>query len=414
MKIKKLLFYAGATIAILLAAVVSDLVSLEAISRTLAVAKLPPELRMAYDLGIIDPGDIRWRTLDVPIQKREFALLLRNACQLLGFPAGSSLKNLAASGIFDNPNSEKVISRKRALETLCRAVLAFADFGMVSLGKTDSEGFSDYRPPEKYQSALAYLMEKGVARGYGDGYFGVGRALSKREAAYLVFRLYEQVSAGLMKKKEGEITFVDLPSDHVAMNTIRFLAKCGAFDKIRFRPSFDGNRALSLGDCLGIVSGIIEKNKLSEGLSKLPAVWRGMDPRTPTTRGLFAMILEILVSSSEPSEGVHPVEYIYHDVVIGSAEEKALSALARFGIVIGYPNGILRGNEYLSWFEAIGVIEAVVKSIKIPHEASLDESSQGDQLLKKSEFEDFVKVVKEKKERIRSILKQKPLKNPRS
>ncbi len=77
----------GALAAIVLSAVLSDLGSLEAISQ--ALSGLPPELRMAVDLGIIDPSDFYRGGLNVPIKKRDFALLVKNTLQLLGDPKGA-------------------------------------------------------------------------------------------------------------------------------------------------------------------------------------------------------------------------------------------------------------------------------------------------------------------------------------
>ncbi|MBF0500492.1 MAG: S-layer homology domain-containing protein [Candidatus Riflebacteria bacterium] len=390
-------FLIGTLAAGVMTATSFDLRGLEAVSERITEARMAPELRLGVDIGILDASDIRFGLVDVAIVRRDFGRVLKQTLQMLGAPAGSELSDLESTGIFELGNPRKSISRKQALETLCRAVIHLADSGFINLPAPCDTGFKDYAPPPKYQAALAFLRSKGVARGYQSGYFGIEKNLTKREAVYLLYRLYEQTAADMMSRtKKTDFFFVDIPTDHPVMASIKTVYDAGGFERIPLKASFDGNRPLLRRDAVLLMKGILAKRAHNTGDVSIEV----QDPFEALNRAEFAVLIEGLLAKTEnlaSSTEFTPATYV--DVAAGSPESRALEALSKRGIQLGYGNGYLRGDESVTWFEAVGVLASVASVCG--DTTKVDES--GDPA-GHDDFEKYAEMLRSKKARIRSIL----------
>ncbi|MFZ2957019.1 MAG: S-layer homology domain-containing protein [Candidatus Ozemobacteraceae bacterium] len=394
-------FLMGTLAAGVITATAFDVHGLEAVSKRVAVSYMAPELRLSIDIGLLDAADVRLGLVDAPIVRRDFARLLKQTLLLLGAPAGSEMSDLASSGIFAIGSPKKMISRRHTLEALYRTIIHLSDSGLLTLPEPRAEGFKDYTPPVKYQAALAYLREKGIARGYQSGIFGVEKMLTKREAVYFLYRLYEQTAAGMgARGKASDIFFVDIPNDHPVMPSIRAVAKAGGFDQVPLKPSFDGNRQLLRRDAVLLLKGILEKRAGTSGKKAVSVD----DPFGLVDRAELAVLMESLLvepaGESSQSPGISSFTYI--DVGAGTPEAKALEALSRHNIHLGYADGRLRGNQIVTWFETVGVLANVLPACG--DEQKVDDSSSP---AKQEDFEKYVDMLREKKARIRSILDHK-------
>ncbi len=392
-------FILGSFAAVFMTVSMTELPVLEAISDTTAFSRLSPELRLGLDIGIIDASDLESKSLDTPITRRSFSVLLKRVFQMLGAPAGSDLSDLRTSGIFDPAPSKRSVQRKAALEALARGTLHLADNGFLTLESKSTADFSDYRIPEKYRDAISFLKAKGIARGYPDGRFGVSRALTKREAVFLLYRFYEQVAGSLMIRQNTDVLqFVDLPLDHPAMTSLKVMEKAGAFTQMKFGMSFDGYSPLKVRDAACIVESILNKYDHSSESAEIKNLLKSRLPSQATTRGDLAILLGHLVKAFPARLGVSAESFTYTDVEAGTREAVALSALGEKGLFLGYPNGTFNGNEVITRYEAVGVFQAVLTTL------NLVTPDSGDQIAGKSDFEAFATLLKAKRARIQNIL----------
>jgi len=392
-------FIFGSLAAVFLTASMTELPVLEAISDNTAFGRLSPELRLGMDIGIIDASDLESRSLDTPITRRSFSVLLKRVFQMLGAPAGSELSDLRTAGIFDPSPSRRSVQRKSALEALARGTLHLADNGFLTLEPKATSNFSDYRIPEKYRDAISFLKSKGIARGYPDGRFGASRALTKREAVFLLYRFYEQVAGSLMIRQNSDVLqFVDLPLDHPAMDSLKAMEKAGAFTQMKFGMSFDGYSPLKVRDAVCIVESILTRYDQASESAKIRNLLIGRLPAQPATRGDLAILLGHLVKAFPAKLGVSAESFTYTDVEAGTREANALTALGEKGLFLGYPNGTFNGDEVISRYEAVGIFQAVLTTL------NLVTPDSGDQIAGKSDFEAFATLLKAKRARIQSIL----------
>ena len=340
--------------------------------------------------------------------RREFGLMVRQALQMLGHSAGKSLRAMDGSGIFSPSPSGAAMNRRQTLEALCRVIIALEAGDQISLAGISSERFADYNPPAKYAKAVGFLKQNNIARGFGKNVFGSGRTLMKRDGIFLVFRLYEQVSAMMMSKRQtGSIGFVDLAKDHPAMESIAVLFKAGAFDLIPGRPSFDGNRFIDLNGLSAMCQGIIDK----AGIQCLLEFEASPQARTrPATRIQLARILEKMAGLGKARVSHEPQRVApYADVPAGSPDVPVLERLHDLGIVLGYAGGNLHPDEQVTWFEAVGTLKALLKAVKFSDAADPIPEKTGDRLLVKQDIEDFAKLIRAKRANIRRILRAAPL-----
>ncbi|HEY9071447.1 MAG TPA: S-layer homology domain-containing protein [Candidatus Ozemobacteraceae bacterium] len=392
-------FVLGSLAAVLMTASMTELPVLEAISYSASYSRLSPELRLGVDIGILDAAELDGSSLNAPIHRRSFSVLLKRVLQMIGAPAGSELSDLRKAGIFDPSPAGRSVQRKAALEALARCTMHLADNGFITLDAKPVADFTDYRIPEKYRDAISYMRSANIVRGYPDGRFGASRALTKKEAVYLLYRYYEQVAGTMMiRQKADGPRFVDLPLDHPAMTSLKLIDKAGGFDQMKFGMSFDGYSPLQAKDAAAIVESILKKHERSAEADQVKTILAGRSASQNITRSDLARLLGHLVKAFPARLGTSAGSFTYTDVEAGTPDAEALSALGEKGLFLGYPNGSFRGDEIVTRYETVGTFQAVLTTLQ------LVTPDAEDQLAGKSDFEAFAALLKAKRARVQSIL----------
>ncbi|MBI3037786.1 S-layer homology domain-containing protein [bacterium] len=406
---RKKYFLAGAAAAGFWVASTFEINSLEALSK-IPWKSYSPEIRLAYDLGLINPSFIQSDLWDSGITRRNFSVGLAQALQLIGCPAGSTLRDLEESGIFKIRSPELRLSRREAIEALCRAANYLSENGFISLGVEGRGKFADYKVPNKLKHAMGFLEERKIVKGYQDGKLHVLRQTSNREAICLLYRFYEQTSMAIAhgKKREG-CYFVDLPMDHPIMESVNLLEKAGAFEFISLGSSFDGYNSMTVGDAAGMVSGVLKRCQKGAFLGQIQNIIRECESSSFLTRGKLVFLMEILIKSANVPDG-NEIEIAYCDVSTEAKETIALESLAKAGIKFGYSDGRFAGHEVVSRIEIVKTIEAVIKQVGL----SPSEEEPVSQLIPtiqnypvKTDFENFSNMIRSKQAFIHKLLTRK-------
>ena len=124
------------------------------------------------------------------------------------------------------------------------------------------------------------------------------------------------------------------------------------------------------------------------------------DKEQYTTRKQMALVLEFLLDSFA-SDKIQTANIDYIDVSKQDAEYTALSKLAGCNINLSYGNRKLSSNEYVTWFEAVNIINKTLKFAGITNSVKkVDMSAPAD----KADFERLKNILIQKKAKIRSIL----------
>ena len=128
------------------------------------------------------------------------------------------------------------------------------------------------------------------------------------------------------------------------------------------------------------------------------------DKEEYTTRSQMALVLEFLLDSfAENKIKAANIEYV--DVSKKDPEYQALAKLAGCNIKLGYGNRTFSGNENVTWFEAVNLINKTLKFAGITSNAkNVDMSAPAD----KADFERLKNILIQKKAKIRKILGPKP------
>ncbi|MBF0544422.1 MAG: S-layer homology domain-containing protein [Candidatus Riflebacteria bacterium] len=396
MESRKKYYFVGTLAAVILTAISFNLSNLEAFTQKFNLASLNPEVRMCIDLGIISSQDVKKANLDSPIDCFSLGNLLKRTLQMLGTPAGSNLGEFGRTKIFPGFYSRKNILRGEAVEVFGRLVQYLAHNNKIVLAATKVFTFSDFNSTRIDQLSFGYLKEKGIVRGYKNGKLGSNRPLSRREAFCFIYRLYEQVAKEMTSRyRNRELVFVDIPIDHEFMSIIKTVSKAGGLKYVIMGPSFDGNRILQKRDISDIMKGIYEKINQGE---KVNLVFNG---KPFLSRIELALICEKLLSGIRPGNSTNYFSYI--DVKPGSLEESALRRLQENGIMLGYGDGKLRGEEGVTWYEGFGILAKVLE-LHGYSQISNEEYIPAD----KRDFEQFAEILKSKRAKVRSILRRQP------
>jgi hypothetical protein len=330
--------------------------------------RLPRELRLGNEIGIISSEELTKSRLNRNISKTAFSEKIFTILELLGSPETVRPEELARSGIFTGKRKSAQISRAEAVEAMARVVIHLANKSLLALPENAGKSYKDYRLNEKYSQAINYLQGKFIVRGYPDGSLGARKNLSTREAIFLIYRLYEAISSDLMSKRTIEgISFIDIPLSHPVMDAIKNLTQAGAFDKVMLRPSFDGESYMSSSDLNEIISGICGKAGKETDLIRMKTIFAETRPDGATSRRQLALVLEYLLDTFA-KDRLNAEKTSYTDVTIEQPEFEALLKLAGCGITMGYGNGKFSGNESVTWFESSRLLNEVVKyaAIAVP------------------------------------------------
>ncbi|MDD3147192.1 MAG: hypothetical protein PHD82_07820 [Candidatus Riflebacteria bacterium] len=364
------------------------------------MGSLPRELRLGVELGIIGQNKCTTANLKRTILRREFAEKLSTVLDLLGF-SNNDLKQLAAAGIISNAGLQAQMTRKDAVEIMARTAMALKDASMISFPENECQNFKDYRVPEKYRAAVSYLQRKYVVRGLPDGSLGGSRRLSQRDAVFFTYRFYEAVAADLMGSRESQgISFVDIPLSHPIMKSVKNLTAAGAFDKIILRPSFDGDSFISITDMNEILGGIFARSGKEIDLTRMKAIFAQQGASSYATRRQLALLLEYVLDSFA-KDRLNAAKITYVDISIEKPEFESLVKLAGCGLTMGYGDGRFAGDEAITWFETVSLLNEVIKYASLVEQPATVKT----RLAVKSDIEDLKTLLRAKREKIRKILK---------
>lgn len=365
------------------------------------LAGMPRELRLGIDTGLISQSECTRRQLNRLTSKGSFADRLNIMLEQVGMVELSERKGLESSGIFSAKPENARLSRKEAFAAMARICLHLSDKGLIKLPETKAVNYRDYKIPEKYLGAAAFLQNRFVVRGYPDGSLGAGKSLTNREAVYFIYRLYETIAADMMANQPATgIRFVDISLSHPVMNSIKLLTDAGAFNKILLKPAFDGESHISAGELSDMLEGIFTHSNQTVDQIRLKTI---LPANSLVSRNQLALALEYLLGSSSLSES--KTEIAYSDVKSESPEYAALVKLAAADIRLGYQSNYFRGNEKVTWFEAVSALAGTVKASAAISPATAKVEPQ--RLAQKSDIDALIALIKAKKAKVRQILEYK-------
>lgn len=395
MKETRVYFWLGVAVASLFTIVVTQTAAVEAISRSFLLGKLPRELRLGIDLGILSQKEVESRGLDTPISRGAFADKLQKTLLSLGLNTLTSRKAVANAGIFEPSPSRPSLSRRQALEGLSRAVIHLAAQSLITLDEGATVSFADFKPDQKYGPALRWLQEKSILQGYPDGTIKGSRAITTRETVYLLYRLYESISKSRMLQQSGDnLMFMDLPLDDPILPALKELAEAGAFTHTGIRPTFSGNAPVVWADMVLMLKGILEKQGVKSDDFFADATSKGHAQRQHMAMAL-ATFYKYLGTSLQASPG----QARFHDVKPNSQLQKFLDTLAAKDLHLGYPNGRFAPAEFVTWYEWVGVAKAAMERVDI-----IRPIIQKSNYASREDFERFAAVLQAKRLRVRQIL----------
>lgn len=365
--------------------------------------RLPRELRLGCELGLISQQQLKSATLNRKISFADFSDKLALAMMLLGAQESADARELVKLGVIEGQLKTREMSRARTLETLARATILFAEKGMISLNETKANNYRDYRVAEKYTQAVAWLQNKYVVRGYPDGSLGKNKNLTLREAVFFLHRFYEATSSEMMSKRPTEkLSFIDIPLNHPIMKSIENLTQAGVFDKLILRPSFDGDSFVSTADLTEMLNGVFARAGKETDEIRIKTIFADSKTTSFSQRRHLALALEYILDSFAKDRLVAQ-KTEYTDVSIEEPEFESLLKLAGCGLTLGYGNGRFAGNENISWYETVRLLDEVLKYALIT--AAPEEKT--DRLAVKSDIEALKALLRAKKDRIHAILHAK-------
>jgi hypothetical protein len=362
----------------------------------------PREIRLGADLGIISEKNCTNRYLKQVVTKKDFANKLAVVMNTLGVQE-TKLNDMYANGILDSNKINTALTRKEAVEMMARAVLFMSANQIFNYTPTKSSNYKDYIIPEKYSRPMGYLQSKFVVRGLQSNYLGSSKKLTQREAVYFLYRLYEAISSDKMTSRSNDgLCFIDVSLDNPIMDSIKDLTAAGAFDRSILRPSFDGDSYIGQDDLTEVIGGIFDRSGKECDMLRLQTIFS--DKEQYTTRSQMALVLEFLLDSFAANK-INTTNVEYVDISKNDPEYQALTKLAGCNIKLGYDNRIFSGNENVTWFEAVNLLNKTLKFAGITSNAkNVDMSAPAD----KADFERLKNILIQKKAKIRKILGPKP------
>ncbi|HAE39566.1 MAG TPA: hypothetical protein DCG57_13170 [Candidatus Riflebacteria bacterium] len=396
-------FVTGALLTILAIALLggSSLISTVLASNNLG--RLPRELRLGCELGLISAEHLKTATLDRKITAKSFAERLSLTMMLLGAQESAEVSELLRTSIIASKAGSGNMSRASTIETLARAAIIISGKDLINLSENSAKNYRDYKVAEKYSNAIGWLQTKYVVRGYPDGSLGKTRNLTTREAVFFLYRFYEAVSSEMMSKRPAEkLSFIDIPLSHPMMEIIENLTQGGAFDKLILRPSFDGDSFVSVADLTEMLNGVFARAGKEIDQVRLKTIFSDSSSDSFTKRRHLALALEYILDEFA-RDRLSAKKVDYRDVSIEQPEFESLLKLAGCGLVLGYGDGRFAGDESITWYEAAKLLNEVIKFAAITSAAE----DKGDRLAVKSDIEALKALIRAKKDRVHQILRAK-------
>ena len=363
------------------------------------LGKLPREIRLGEELGILSREQCKASILNRQIRKADFGDKLSTVLDLVG-ASDCTTKQLTQKGIISNKKSREYISRAEALEILSRAAIMLSDSKLVKFAENTATNYPDYRVPAKYSQAIAYLQAKFVVKGLPDGTLGSKKRLTLRDSTFLLYRFYEAISADMMSSQNAEnISFIDIPLNHPITDCIKNLTLSGAFDKLMLRPSFDGDSFITGSDMTEMITGIFARAGKELDQIRLETIFSGPTGSDHAQRRQLTLALEYLLDSFA-KDRLNAGKINYKDITIEQPEYESLLKLAGCGITMGYGDGRFAGDENVTWYETANLFNEIIKYSALVAQPEVKQNK----LAEKSDIENFKALLLAKKEKIRLIL----------
>ena len=372
----------------------------------LALAKntLSPEVAFSRQLGLFDTQELNSKDLNGNISEAAFQTSLSRVLVETGVLKSYDRQELLFNGIIDPEQPAKTISRREACETVLRTIMfAWIQDSLprpeeVSLGGS----FRDWQPDSKYGPALDYAMQAGVVQGGLDGKFRPDDRLKLKEAIWFLKRLHDLLSANGSAHRFA--LFADVPQDHYMTRPLLNLRNAGAFDQTNLGRRLNGNGGITVGDLGLLMQGILARQDKPVHLTEIKLMVKQSGRNRAASRSLLARMVAVLTHATPHSETDQLI--LYSDVKDGSREAAALMTLAKAGVRLGYNNNVFAGNEQVSRFEALGVINRVISELEpVPEPEQL--KLENPRSATSSDMQDFINRLRSKRERVRRILNRK-------
>ncbi|MBU1108896.1 MAG: S-layer homology domain-containing protein [Candidatus Riflebacteria bacterium] len=429
MKEGKKQFIAGAMAGSLLFSIAFDSKRLDATQDTEAWHRMAPELRLGYDLGILSPKAYEPYNWTSPIIRKDFEQAFDKAMQMLGISNGYDIGTLAQTKLINSASSRKKIRREEALDKIFQTLVLLDTCGYIRLPETEAAliNFTDYKTPQKYETAMTYLVNRGIVKGFADGRLHAKRYLTNRDCVFLITRFYEAIAT---EKKNNlprrQLSFIDLPLDHWILKQLEGLASVGGLSLVRLGSTFDGEAWLSTGEFASMAAGILVHFNRAEVLSEINAVCEKAGSGRGFDRKFLARVLAVILRNLAhlyPSLNERQ-QISYTDVKPGSDLAYDLQAIGNYGIQLGYVGGRFAGDEKMTRYEAVSILYAAIEPLITAESDLLTPGTNNSQLSvtrlencsdpvtseennKEFDLDNFVDRIREKQKIIREILERK-------
>lgn len=436
MKKYKLYYLTGALLAIFIAfyAIIPEFINAFTLYN---LATIPKELRISHDLGIIDLENTTSKSLRKPISILELSNILVKFLNLLGIPNMHNIKSLQEYKIIHHKKLNSEISRKSAVEMLCRLLMYLSDLGIVKIENTKHHKFADYSAPQKYLKEFSWLHEKEIVKGYNNNFYP-NKNLTKVEAIYLLYRLYENISLELATKqqslkekdKENEINvqFIDLPIDHPIIPKIKLLYENKIFRYVQKSKTLDGESGILMFELFGLLKAFFENNfRFDEKQISLKDYSNFIaikNLQKYATRKDLLLSLSYFINKANINFDQNQITQTKQNFNLDSNYPeniiRSLTFIKNSNISLGYNTNNLALNELTNWFEIINILYSLSihygKSNETKNHISAtiepktfnlsSQKEEFDRVVQKKDFEEFMANLKSAKLRINRILKR--------
>ncbi|OGK04791.1 MAG: hypothetical protein A2W80_16040 [Candidatus Riflebacteria bacterium GWC2_50_8] len=364
-----------------------------------AKMSLTPEIAFSQQLGLfsdLKPGS---KTLNANISEADFQNGLGRVLVETGMLKSSDRNELEANGIIGPELPKDTITRQDACEAILRTVM----FGWIqdSLPRPEeissSASFKDWQPDAKYGPALDYAMLAGVIQGGSDGRFRPDDNLKVKEALWLLKRLYDLILENGSAQRFA--LFSDVPQDHNMTRPLLNLRNAGAFDLTNLGRKLNGNGKIKVLDLGLAIQGILARQEKTSHIKQIARIMKNSGTWRYANRKTLAHMAAVLAQATPHSET--NLHILYSDVKPGTDLAESLDILAKASIRLGYNNNLFAGNEQISRFEALGVINSIISELEPGPEQPEIETPR---TATSADMEAFITRLRSKRERIHRIL----------
>ncbi len=395
MRIGKKEFVAGLLLAAITWTSAGEISSLQAAGKS----RLGAEIQFSQQIGLFDATQLNKKMLESYISEHAFNRGLNGVLVESGLVNNFDLKELQKLGIIKIGTAQKGISRREASEALLRSVMHGWQNELLPRPSFEASlGFRDWQPEEKYRESLTFAITSGLIQGSSAGQFRPDDKLKVKEALMLLKRFFDLATTS--KTPTRIALFEDVMQDHYMTAPLLNLRKAGAFDLTNLGKRLNGTGSLSVKDLSMVIQGILgrlDKPAYAARIKHIESKAKNID----ATRNILACMSAVLTEAVPHSETDNHI--LYSDVKEGSAIDKSLKILARGGIRMGYNNNLFKGNERVTRFEALGLINRVITELE-PEPIRIAESKTAT----RDDLEAFKKLIQERRERIHKILSREP------